>query len=107
MERREGINQVMDCTDLEQAPRWPPGNWGLKGLGLRGWVGGKEGGFALRVSSRDQLAQKRRPGSLRQQGHCQLVKWLLSAGLCRGKACVPHFVDVETARGSDSETEWK
>lgn len=43
----------------------------------------------------------------RLQGHCQFVKWLFSAGLCRGKACVPHFVDVETARGSDSEAEWK
>lgn len=65
------------------------------------------GAEVLRGASRAQLAQKCRPGSPRLQGHCQLVKWLLSAGLCRGKACVPHFVDVETARGSDSETEWK
>lgn len=24
-----------------------------------------------------------------------------------GKACIPHVVNVETVRGSDSETEWK
>lgn len=73
---------------------------GLKRLGLGGWG-------TPRDPSRAQLAQKHRPGSLRWQGHCQLVKWLLPAGLCRGKACVPHFVGVETARGSESETEWK
>lgn len=37
----------------------------------------------------------------------QLVKCLCPAGPEIGKACLPHFVDVETARGNDSETEWK
>ena len=76
----------------------PSGNWGLKGLGL---------GRGTAWSQYGPASQKHRPGSPRLQGHCQFVKWLFSAGLCRGKACVPHFVDVETARGSDSETEWK
>lgn len=94
----EGLNRVMDWAVLSRQETGPAGTEGSKGLG---WEG------ALHGASGAQLAQKCRPGSLRLQGHCQLAKWLLPAGLCRGKACVLHFVDVETARGSDSETEWK
>lgn len=94
----EGINQKVYWAALEREDA------GLWELGTeRAWAG--EGLLCGAIGA--QLAQKRRPGSLRLLGHCQVVKWLFSAGLCRGKASVPHFVDVETARGSDSEMEWK
>lgn len=69
----------------------PCGNWGLKRFPL--------GRGCCVEPAGPTLAQKHRNGSLRLQGHCQLVKWLHSAGPWIGKACVPHFVDVEKRQG--------
>lgn len=90
---------------------------GEEGKGLaKGWIGPpwnrqdagpRELGFEL---GRGRCVEPVGPSLPRNAGLASettrplsIFKWLLSAGLCRGKACVPHFVDVEMARGSDSD----
>lgn len=80
---------MMACVALGSGMMLTPGNWGLNGLELGRGHCKELGGPSCKVTAK--LLSGCSQQAVAEEGH----------------VCVPHFVDVEMARGSDSETEWK